>query len=75
MDIGEARFTEEYRQFKGVVKDLERRLGSVIIQVYIPSQALMGIGTMCWFVHMEPMGCGLQLRTRETLGCVVKLPA
>ena len=51
MDIGEARFTEEYRQFKGVVKDLERRLGSVIIQVYIPSQALVDIGTMWCFAY------------------------
>ena len=33
MDIGEPRFAEDFRQSKFVVKDLERRLASVIIQV------------------------------------------
>ncbi len=33
MDLGEPRFREDFLQFKGLVKDLERRLASVIIQV------------------------------------------
>lgn len=33
MDLAEPRFVEEFQQFKWVVKDLERRLASVIIQV------------------------------------------